>query len=329
MIIRPYLVFTASLLALGSTTGCGKKEDAESTTQVVARVNGDEITVHQINYVLARSQNITPEIEAQAKREILDRLIDQQLAKQKAIENGLDRTPNVLQAVEAAKSEILARAYLEQIAAGLRRPAPVEIHDYYMKHPELFAQRRLFDLEELAFVAKDEIATGLREQLSKANSMRNIANWLQIQGVKFAANRGVRAAEQIPLDILPRVQSMKEGEIQLFEGNGGRFQLIRVVTFKPAPVDEATATPRIQLFLSNRNASEAIAKAMKNTKEQAKIEYVGEFASAAAASEPKVKPKTQARAKGETTTQPQAFKYSWEIEAQSKSKEPVEERSQK
>ena len=316
MSIRPILVFTTLLLALVITTGCGKKEDAKVATQVAARVNGDEITVHQINNVLARSQNITPEVEAQAKREILDRLIDQQIAKQKAIENGLDRSPRILQTMEAAKSEILARAYLEHITANLSRPAPVETHDYYKNHPELFAQRRVFNLEELAFAAKSEIATGLREQLSKARSMQEIADWLRSRGVKFVANRVVRAAEQIPLEILPKLQAMKEGQIQLFEASNGRFQVIRVVAFKSASVDEATATPRIQQFLSNRNSREVIAKEMKTIKEQAKIEYVGEFASTASATEPEIRPKDDAKAKAETVEKPNAFKYSWEVEAQ-------------
>ena len=58
---HPFLFFTAFLLALTLTTGCGKKEDAKVATQVAARVNSDEITVHQVNNILARSQNITPE----------------------------------------------------------------------------------------------------------------------------------------------------------------------------------------------------------------------------------------------------------------------------
>ncbi len=277
-------------------------------TQVAARVNGDEITVHQINYVLARSQNVSPEVAAQAKREILDRLIDQHLAKQKAIENRLDRSPNVMQAIEAAKSEILARAYLEQIAATIPKTALWEIQKYYKDHPELFAQRRLFDLEELAFVAKSEVAAELREQLSIARSMRNIADWLQSQGVKFAANRGVRAAEQIPLEILPKVQAMKEGEIQLFEAGGGRFRVIRVVAYKAEPVDEATAAPRIQQFLFNRRSSEVIAKEMKKIKEQAKIEYVGEFADGAVAAEAKVKVEAEAQPQAEELSKERAQK---------------------
>jgi len=296
MNIHTFLVFTALLLALALTTGCGKKEDAKAATQVAARVNADEITVHQVNYVLARSQNVTPEVAAQAKRDILDRLIDQHLARQKAIENKLDRSPNVMQAIEAAKSEILARAYLEQIAVAIPKTAPWETQKYYKEHPELFAQRRLFDLEELAFVAKGDVVKGLHERLSRAHSMQDIADWLQSRGVKFVANRGVRAAEQIPLELLPKVQAMKEGQIQLFEAGGERFQVIRVVAYKAEPVDEQTATPRIQQFLFNRRSSEVMAKEMKRIKEQAKIEFVGEFAPDAAA-EAKAKAEAEANAR--------------------------------
>ena len=140
MSIRLYLGTSVLMLALILTTGCEKKDDTKVATQVAARVNADEITVHQINDVLARNQNITPEFATQAKREILDRLIDQQLTKQKAIENKLDRSPKVMRAIEAAKSEILARAYQEQLAESLPRPVPVEVHEYYKQHPELFAQ---------------------------------------------------------------------------------------------------------------------------------------------------------------------------------------------
>jgi hypothetical protein len=138
--------------------------------------------------------------------------------------------------------------------------------------------------------------------------MQNIADWLQSQGVKFAANRGVRAAEQIPLEILPKVQAMKEGEIQLFEAGSERFQVIRVVAYKAAPVDEATAAPRIQQFLLNRSSSEVIAKEMKKIKEQAKIEYVGEFAGGAAAAEAKAKVEVEGQARTEELPKEQSRK---------------------
>src|SRR6185295_5582819 len=135
------LAFIVLISALAFTTGCGKNDDAKDpkiATQVAARVNGDEITVHQVNDVLARNPNIAPEFANQAKSEILDRLIDQQLTKQKAIENKLDRSPKVMRAIEAAKSEILALDRREQEfhSLRLRSPAsPLESGRAYSRSP--------------------------------------------------------------------------------------------------------------------------------------------------------------------------------------------------
>jgi EpsD family peptidyl-prolyl cis-trans isomerase len=278
MSIQNISAVAATLLVLGLATGCDRKDDAKVATQVAARVNSDEITVHQVNHILAQRRDIDPELAAQAKRAILDRLINQQLARQKAIEAQLDRSPEVVQAIEAAKTEILARAHVDGINRTLLKPTPLEIQKYYAKHPELFAQRRIFSLEEIAFSAGDDIAAALRKELSRLRSMKEIAGWLQSKGVKFSANRGARAAEQIPLAILPGMHAMTKGEIQLFEAAPGRFQVIRMIDSLEAPIDEATAAPRIERFLFNQVSGAAVAREMGEIRKQAKIEYFGEFA---------------------------------------------------
>ena len=254
-----------AFLVLGVAAGCGKDQDRKPATQVAAKVNSDEITVHQVNNVLARTPNVAPAAAGRAKREILDRLIDQQLARQQAVLKNLDRSPGVQQALEAAKTEILARAYLEQVTVAQPKPTAEEARKYYAEHPELFSQRRVFVLEEISLVAKDDVVRELRLRAAKAKSLKEIADWLQSQGIAFVPNRGVRAAEQLPLELLPKIQNAKEGEILVIE-TGNNRQVIRVVTAKPEPVDEATAAPRIQQFLSNRRATEAIANEMKQLK---------------------------------------------------------------
>jgi EpsD family peptidyl-prolyl cis-trans isomerase len=295
----PFLVSMVLLLAMALTAGCDSKQDPKVATQVAARVNADEITVHQINNILNRSQSIAPEVAAQTKRDVLDRLVDQQLARQKAIENELDRSPSVVQTIEAAKTEILARAYLERLTAAIPGTAAWEVEKYYKEHPELFAQRRLFNLEEIAFAAKSDVASGLREHLPRARSMQEIADWLQSREIKFAVNRGVRAAEQISLEILPKVHGMKEGQNQLFEVGSERYLVIRVIGYKVEPVDAATAAPRIQQFLFNQRSRETIAREMKTLRERAKIEYVGEFAAGAAAADTKAQKKTETNTRSE------------------------------
>lgn len=269
------------------TAGCGKGDGKPAATQVAAKVNSDEITVHQIDSVLARTPNVTPEVADRAKRAILDKLVDQQLARQQAIDKKLDRSPPVLQALEAAKTEILARAYVEQIAAAQPKPTDDEVKKYYGEHPELFAQRRLFNVEEIVLAAQGDTEARLREQITKARSIQEVAAWLKAQGVQFQENRGARAAEQIPFWLLSKLQSMKDGDMQLIGPVEGRLEVIRVVASKAAPVDEKAATPAIRQFLFNQRSSEAVAKEMKLVKEKAKIEYVGAFATTAAAPEAK------------------------------------------
>ena len=106
---------TALLLA-----GCGGNK--ETASQTAAKVNRDEITVHQINFVLQQQRGLRPEQADAAGKQILERLIDQQLALQKAGDLKLDREPAVVQQMEAAKREILARAYLEKVGEGAAKP---------------------------------------------------------------------------------------------------------------------------------------------------------------------------------------------------------------
>ena len=307
-------ILTAALLALVVTSGCQKKEGAKIATQVAARVNADEITVHQVNYALARTRQGAVEDKAEAKRRILERLIDLQLARQKAIESELDRSPNVLRAIETAKTEILARAYLSKLAESV--PKAFNTKSYYLAHPELFAQRRIFTLEEIGFTTDVDIGDKLRALLPKTRSLKEIADWLQSQGVKFTEQNGVRAAEQIPLDILPKLQAMKPGAIQLIETSGGRLQVIRLVAFEAAPIDEATAGPRIQQFLFNQRVREAIAKEMERIRSEAKIEYLGEFANTTAATKPNAAKDVDVKAEDEAPAPTGSHRYSWEVEAQ-------------
>jgi EpsD family peptidyl-prolyl cis-trans isomerase len=296
----------ASLLVLASIAGCGKSDEKKASTQVAAKVNSHEITISQINNVLSRNPNVKPEDAERAKREILDKLIDAELAREEAVGKKLDRSPNVVQMLEAAKTEILARAYIEQVAAAQPKPTPEEIKKYYADHPELFSQRRVYRIEEISLPAKEGFAATLRDRVAKTRTLQDLAGWLKTEGVQFAANSGVRAAEQLPLDFLPQLQTMKDGDIRVFE-LGKVLQVIRVAASKTEPVDEARASPRIEQFLASQRSREALAKDMKVVKEKAKIEYVGEFAlgadeagaKAKAAAEAKAKAVADAKAKAE------------------------------
>lgn len=284
------------IIAVALTSGCNRGgETQKPATQVAAKVNSTEITVSQVNNVLNRMPNVAPENSERVKREILDKLIDAELAKEEAVAKKLDRSPAVVQQIEAAKTELLARAYVEQFASQQPKPTAEEIKKYYADHPEFFTQRRVFNVEEIAMPGKPGLPEKLRDQIAKTRSMAAIAAWLKSEGVQFNANSGVRFSEQIPGEYQKQIQTMKDGEIRLIQ-NGPALLVVHVVASKAAPVDEAQAAPRIQQYLFAERSKVALSADMKQLKEKAKIEYIGEFAASAAEAQAKAKATAEAKA---------------------------------
>ena len=211
------------------------------------------------------------------RREVLDRLVDQELAVEKAIEKKLDRSPEVLLALENSRREILARAYVEQITAGAPKPTIEEAKKYYAENPALFAERRIYNIQEIVVPATAGVVAELRGMGDAGKPMEEIANWLKGKGIKFGAGTATRSAEQIPLELLPKIHPLKTGQSLILEGPQ-TVTVMRLAGAQSAPVSEEAALPRIQQFLGNQRAAETAKQEFKTLKANAKITYMGEFA---------------------------------------------------
>jgi EpsD family peptidyl-prolyl cis-trans isomerase len=270
------IVLVASVLLVA----CGAdKEKAASQTAV--KVNKDEVTVHQINFMLQQQRGLRPEQADAASRQILERLIDQQLAVQQADELKLDRDPRVVQQLEAAKREVLARAYAEKVGEAASKPTPEEIKQYYDENPALFSQRRVYSLQEIQIEATPEQAAGLRDQLSQAKSITEFIDYLKTTGLRFNGNQAVRTAEQLPLTSLKTFAAMKDGQAVLNATPNGAVVVV-LAGSREQPVAEEQARPAIEQFLINERKRALLEEDRKALRAAAAIEYVGKFAEQAA-----------------------------------------------
>lgn len=267
----------AAVLVLAACGGGGKGDKA---SQTAAKVNKEEITVHQINYVLQRQPGLRPEQAEAAGKQVLERLIDQELAVQKAQDLKLDRDPRVVQQIEAAKREIIARAYLDRVGESVAKPTADEISKYYNDKPALFKDRRIYNLQELVIEAKPEQFGEIRAKLQDAKNMGEFVEFLKARDFRFAGNQAVRAAEQLPLNSVDAIGRMKDGDSAVTQSPSG-LTVLFLVGSRSQPVDEARARPAIEQFLLNQRKAEQAQKEMKALREAAKVEYVGKFAEGA------------------------------------------------
>lgn len=267
----------SAALVLG-LTACGNKDDKKVATQVAAKVGSEEISVHQINQVLSRSSSASasPAAVQAMSREVLEKLIDQQLAVEQATDDKLHRSPEVVAQIEAARRDILARAYMQKVAANVPKPNAQEVKKYYAEHPALFSERRIFNVQEIVTPTAPGLADQLRAMVAAGKPIVEVANWLKSKGVKFDGGSATRAAEQIPLERLAQIHALKDGQSILLE-SPQTITVVRVASSQSSPVAEAAALPRIEQFLTNQRASEAVTTNIKQLRAAAKITYMGEF----------------------------------------------------
>jgi len=277
------IVFASSIAA------CDKINHHTVTTQVVAKVNNGEITVHQLNAALAQVPNVSPESAKSVSGPVLERLIDQELLVQQARAAGLDRNPQVVQAIEAAKRAVLAGAYVQQMTANIAKPNDHDIHEYFVQHPEYFSGRRVYAYRSVAIHATPDEVHGIEQQLTATRDVDAVVNYLRTNKLNFVVNSLSKATEQLPKEALTRFVGLKDGDSTLFVSPGGA-ELVQLISSHPEPVDEAQGRPFIEKYLLEERRNERVATEIKSLRTAATIQYVGEVkAPPANAASPKPK----------------------------------------
>ena len=245
--------------------GCEKASADRAGTQLVAKVNGAEISIHQV-------RTAAPGSVAQA----LEKVIDRELLVQKALAAKLDRDPQVLQSIDNARRQLLAQAYLERAASAAGGSTRDEVRAFYAENPALFSQRRIYRLRELVVSAPAEMIDVLRAKATQARDLEEVAAWLKARSAKYSADALTQPAEQVPLAFLPQLARMKAGEIAVLPTPLGA-SVIQLVHAEDAPLTESQAAPLIEQFLAGRKRLETAAAEVKRLREVATIEYLGEF----------------------------------------------------
>ncbi len=284
------------LLIAALVVGCGNKKDEAATdekspTQVAAKVNDTELTVHQVNFALQRVPNLNKEQSKAASLQVVRNLVDQEVIAQKALSDKLDRDPMVVQALDAARRQILAEAYMNRKLGTPAEPSDTEVSDYFDKHPELFAKRKIYRLQEIGITAPKEKHEAIRAQLVASKTLNEFAAWLKAENLPIKAGQGVKPAEQLPIELLPKLAQMPDGQAIVVNSPEGLLVIVLADSqLQPMPLEQAK--PAISLLLQGQARQKAAKAELDALKAAAKIEYLGEFVDAgkepvAAPAEPK------------------------------------------
>lgn len=249
---------------------CQPSSVSHTPSQVVATVGKQEITLLQFNQVLKQAG--IPQPSDPIRREITEKLIDRELAARQALSEQLDRSPEVLLQLEEARRDVLARAYAERLAERAPAPSDSEVSQYYADHPELFGERRIFRLREITLAADIAQFDEAKARLAQRQSLTELGAWLRSQNIGFNDQFVIRAAEQLPIDALPRINKASANDTVVFETPRG-ILVYAVQDAQPSPVPWDRAKPIIRDYLTKRNGKRVVETDLKRLRAATTIVY--------------------------------------------------------
>jgi len=267
-----------SVVALLS--GCGGEEsEVAQNTQVVAKVNGEEVTIHQLNQLLSRVRMPEGEYsQADLEKQALDSLVEKTLVLQAAKGLKIDREPAVLSALEEAKNKVLIERYVQRTLESVAKPSTEQVQEFYDRFPELFAERKMYVFTKLAISADEAQVERLIEQVKQGLTIEQVVDLLKQQGIKYKRMSEAKVEGKIAGPVLQFLSALQAGDIGYLKMTDGLLvvELHRLLDQSVA-LDDAKGAIAGQLLLEARK--KASKKLVDSLKEAAEVEYVGKFAS--------------------------------------------------
>jgi EpsD family peptidyl-prolyl cis-trans isomerase len=181
---RHHTGIAAALVAVALLTGCNKGGGAPKG-QVVATVNGDDITVHELNSELQQARPPADVPRKTVEQVVLARVIERKMLADVARSRNLDKNPDFILAERRIDDGLLVQALQSDIARKVPPPTREAAEKYIEAHPDQFAQRKVFAIDQIQFLRPVNIQT---LGLEKANTMADVVGVLTANKIEFRRN---------------------------------------------------------------------------------------------------------------------------------------------
>ncbi|HEX7971818.1 MAG TPA: EpsD family peptidyl-prolyl cis-trans isomerase [Thiobacillus sp.] len=260
-------------------------EQPATTAQgsIVAKVGNETVSEAELGSAVARLGPMNAAESARARSKVLEALIDQYLVSNAAKSAKLDTSPDVALAMAQAQRQVLVEAYMARLFKNLAAPANTEINDYYVRHPELFAQRKLYRLQELELelqLAPARVAE-VEARLKLSRSLAEFGDWLRAQGIDGKLVVAARPAEQIPAPLLAQLVNMKAGQTLVQATGENRISVLQLQDSRTQPVTLEQAKDAIERVLLGEKRKVLLEAEVRKLRAGSKVEYASGFAPAA------------------------------------------------
>lgn len=254
--------------------------EREATGQVAAVVNGEEVTLQEINAELANS-SVPAEADKEAiQKAALQRIVDRRLLAQAAREDGLDQDPEFLLRRRQLEDALLVQLLGKKLDRTTAVPSDRAIDTYIKEQPALFADRTIFAIDRIQFpmpADPDRLAV-----LENDHTIDAIAARLNSMGIQFQRQPAELDSAQLGQQRTNQLSALAQGEPFILPERG--IVTVGIVTgTRKVPVNGQESRPLAVRAIRNQNMADALRERLEAARSKAEIKYQSSFTPAAAA----------------------------------------------
>lgn len=292
---------TFSFMLLASAAiglaACGNSgSDSIPEGQTVARVDGKDVTIHELNAELSGAQLPSGAARKPYEQAALQRIIDRRILADLAREKKLDDSPEFVLLKQRAEEQVLVELLQKNIAAAAKKPTIQEAKSYITANPTLFANRKILTVDQILFpVPKD---TKKLQELAPLKTLTEVEKWLIDNGVQYRRQPTQLDTLQVPPEMATKIVSLPAGEVFVVPANGTVSANV-ITDSKAQPVTGDEATNVAMRMLGNKAIQAAASKELEAEvkKRREATTYQAGFAPPKAPGAPAAKPASSVPAK--------------------------------
>lgn len=244
--------------------------NSEPTGQVVAVVNGEEITQAELNAEIASLSIPATGDKQEIRRRILQQLVERRLMAQVAREEGFDRSPEFLNRERKLREELLVQMYGQKIAETVGVPDSATVKKFLAENPGKFSERALYTVDQIVFDFPSE--PRVLKALEAAESLEEVEQTLT--GFKVSYTRGENEIDSrsLPAVALKQILALPPGEPFVVPSQG-RVTVSVITGRRPVATNEAEAAPFAAQEIRTQSLTKVLETRLEEARRKADIKY--------------------------------------------------------
>lgn len=264
--MKRVLASVAFAAVLAASSACSKQAGGQS----VAVVNGEEVSVPELNAELALAGLSGAADQQAAVSETLERVIHRKLLAQAAINRGVDRTPEYLIRQRRMNEELLVGLFSERLSGSVNAPTAAEINRFIAANPSMFQNRSTLFLEQIQLETAS--TASVLQDLKDDRSLQSVAATLVKRGIPFERRSNRLSSAVVPPPLLRQIDQLQPGEPFIVPA-GGRVVVSVVARREPAAVSMEQSRRDAAEILRKQKLADAISNQVEALRGSAKIDY--------------------------------------------------------